>query len=74
MRSVFLKCKESGLQEVANPSEYLLDGRPENASGCVVACSMEGTRPILVEIQALVCQKQFRHSQKDCSRERILTG
>ena len=51
--------KESGLQEVANPSEYLLDGRPENASGCVVACSMEGTRPILVEIQALVCQSNF---------------
>nr|WP_294525065.1 DNA repair protein RadA [uncultured Blautia sp.] len=51
--------KESGLQEVANPSEYLLEGRPENASGCVVACSMEGTRPILVEIQALVCQSNF---------------
>ena len=51
--------KESGLQEVANPSEYLLDGRPENASGCVVACSMEGTRPLLVEIQALVCQSNF---------------
>ena len=51
--------KESGLQEVANPSEYLLDGQPENASGCVVACSMEGTRPILVEIQALVCQSNF---------------
>lgn len=51
--------KESGLQEVANPSEYLLDGRPENASGCVVACSMEGTRPILIEIQALVCQSNF---------------
>ncbi len=51
--------KESGLQEVSNPSEYLLDGRPENASGCVVACSMEGTRPILVEIQALVCQSNF---------------
>lgn len=51
--------KESGLQEVTNPSEYLLDGRPENASGCVVACSMEGTRPILVEIQALVCQSNF---------------
>ena len=51
--------KESGLQEVDNPSEYLLEGRPENASGCVVACSMEGTRPILVEIQALVCQSNF---------------
>ena len=34
----------SGLEEVSNPSEYLLEGRPENASGCVVACSMEGTR------------------------------
>lgn len=51
--------KEAGLMEVPNPSEYLLDGRPENASGCVVACSMEGTRPLLVEIQALVCQSNF---------------
>ena len=49
----------SGLEEVSNPSEYLLEGRPENASGCVVACSMEGTRPILVEIQALVCQSNL---------------
>lgn len=47
--------RESGLLEVENPSEYMLDGKPENASGSVVACSMEGTRPILVEIQALVC-------------------
>ena len=51
--------KEAGLIEVPNPSEYLLDGRPENASGCVVAWSMEGTRPLLVEIQALVCQSNF---------------
>ena len=49
----------SGLEEVSNPSEYLLEGRPEHASGCVVACSMEGTRPILVEIQALVCESNF---------------
>lgn len=48
-----------GLAEVANPSEYMLSGRPENASGSVVACSMEGTRPILIEIQALVCQSNF---------------
>ncbi|MDO5344849.1 MAG: DNA repair protein RadA [Lachnospiraceae bacterium] len=47
--------RECGLKEVENPSEYMLDGKPENASGSVVACSMEGTRPILVEIQALVC-------------------
>ena len=44
-----------GLKEVANPSEYMLEGKPENTSGSVVACSMEGTRPILIEIQALVC-------------------
>lgn len=51
--------RETGLEEVKNPSEFLLNGRPENASGSVVACSMEGTRPILVEIQALVCQSNF---------------
>ena len=48
-----------GLREVLNPSEFMLNGRPENASGSVVACSMEGTRPILVEIQALVCHSNF---------------
>ena len=47
--------RETGLVEVENPSEYMLNGRPEDASGSVVACSMEGTRPILLEIQALVC-------------------
>ncbi len=51
--------RETGLSEVANPSEYMLSGRPENASGSVVACSMEGTRPILVEIQSLVCRTSF---------------
>lgn len=49
----------NGLAEVANPSEYMLQGRPKQASGSVVACSIEGTRPILVEIQALVCQTNF---------------
>lgn len=51
--------RNTGLEEVKNPSEYMLNGRPEDASGSVVACSMEGTRPILVEIQALVCQSNF---------------
>ena len=51
--------KEEGLTEVSNPSEYMLDGRPDGASGSVVACLMEGTRPMLVEIQALVCQSNF---------------
>ena len=51
--------RETGLGEVPNPSEYMLNGRPEDASGSVVACSMEGTRPILMEIQALVCRSNF---------------
>lgn len=51
--------RQNGLAEVENPSEFMLSGRPENASGSVVACSMEGTRPILLEIQALVCNSNF---------------
>lgn len=51
--------QEQGLVEVENPSEYLLSGRPEESSGAVVACSLEGTRPILVEVQALVTQTNF---------------
>lgn len=51
--------RQNGLAEVQNPSEFMLSGRPENASGSVVACSMEGTRPILLEIQALVCNSNF---------------
>lgn len=51
--------RASGLVEVENPSEYMLSGKPENASGSVVACSMEGTRPLLIEIQALVCETNF---------------
>lgn len=51
--------RQNGLAEVQNASEFMLNGRPENASGSVVACSMEGTRPILLEIQALVCNSNF---------------
>lgn len=51
--------QEKGLVEVANPSEYMLSGKPEDASGSVVVCLMEGTRPLLVEIQALVCDSNF---------------
>ncbi len=51
--------REEGLTEVKNPSEFMLEGRPEGASGSIVACSMEGTRPILIEIQALVCGSNF---------------
>ncbi len=49
----------TGLSEVKNPSEYMLNGKPEGASGSIVSCSMEGTRPILVEIQALVARTSF---------------
>lgn len=49
----------NGLEEVKNPSEFMLNGKPSGTSGSIVACSMEGTRPILVEIQALVCQSNF---------------
>ena len=51
--------RTEGLAEVENPSEFMLNGRPEDASGSVVACSMEGTRPILIEIQALICQSNL---------------
>ena len=51
--------RNEGLAEVANPSEFMLEGRPKDASGCVVSCSMEGTRPILIEIQALVTRTNF---------------
>ena len=51
--------RQDGLREVKNASEFMLDGRPEHASGSVVACSMEGTRPILLEIQALVCESNL---------------
>ena len=48
-----------GLVEVPNPSQMLLEGRPEGASGTCVACVMEGTRPVLAEVQALVTQTSF---------------
>lgn len=52
--------KNTGLSEVKNPSEVMLEGRPVNASGSTVICSMEGTRPLLIEIQALVAQTNFQ--------------
>lgn len=51
--------KDVGLQEVPNPSEYMLEGMPKDEPGSVVTCAMEGTRPLLVEAQALVCQTNF---------------
>lgn len=51
--------RQVGLVEIANPSEYMLSGRPTNVSGSCVTCSMEGTRPILAEVQALVSYTTF---------------
>ena len=56
--------RSDGLKEVPNPSAYMLEGKPENASGSVVACSMEGTRPILIEIQALVSQSNLQYPRR----------
>ncbi len=50
---------DKGLTEVPNPSQMLLEGRPEGASGTCVACVMEGTRPVLAEVQALVSKTSF---------------
>lgn len=51
--------EDKGLREVSNPSETLLSGRPLNVPGTCVACVMEGTRPVLAEIQALVSKSSF---------------
>ena len=51
--------RDTGLVEVPNPSQMLLEGRPEGASGTCVACVMEGTRPVLAEVQALVSKTSF---------------
>ena len=51
--------REDGLHQVLNPSEFMLEGRPKDATGSVVACLLEGTRPILVEIQALINHTAF---------------
>lgn len=56
--------KGSGLEEVLNPSEYMLQGRPEEEPGSVVTCALEGTRPIMVEVQALVCQTNFNFPRR----------
>lgn len=50
---------QEGLREVKNPSEYMLSGRPRKSPGSIVTCSIEGTRPVLIEIQALICKTNF---------------
>jgi len=55
---------ERGLLEVKNPSEMLLSGRPANVSGSCVICTMEGTRPIMAEVQALLAPTNFGNPRR----------
>lgn len=52
--------RSEGLAEVEDPSEFMLGGRPEGTAGSVVSCAIEGTRPLMIEVQALVCQTGFQ--------------
>lgn len=56
---------DNGLREVPNPSETLLSGRPINTPGTCVTCVMEGSRPILAEIQALVAQSGYGSARRN---------
>ena len=58
---------DNGLREVPNPSEMLLAGRPTHAPGTCVACTMEGTRPVLAEVQALVSHTTFNVPRRTCN-------
>lgn len=56
-----------GLREVENPSEMLLSGRPEDAPGSCVTCVMEGARPVLAEVQALVAPSNANYPRRTCN-------
>ena len=56
--------RRDGLAEVPNPSEFLLSGRPHDTGGSIVTCSMEGTRPLLLEVQALVCRTSYGYPRR----------
>ena len=59
--------RSEGLMEVENPSEFMLEGRPKDAGGSIVSCSMEGSRPIMIEIQALVCRTNFGYPRRQAN-------
>ncbi len=59
--------RDSGIVEVTNPSEMFLEERPSHATGSAVAVTMEGTRPLLVEIQALVSQTNVDYPRRTCN-------
>ena len=58
---------DTGLREVENPSLMLISGRPKNVSGTCIACAMEGSRPILAEIQALAASTGFGNPRRMCT-------
>ncbi|TAN33595.1 DNA repair protein RadA [Patescibacteria group bacterium] len=71
--------EENGLREVKNPSAAFLSGREENVPGSCVTCLMEGTRPLLIEVQALVTKTNFGYPQRrasgfDLNRLQVLIG
>lgn len=59
--------REEGLREVRNPSEYLLEGRPVNATGAAVTCLIEGSRAMLLEVQVLVAETQFNLARRQAN-------
>jgi DNA repair protein RadA/Sms len=59
--------ENSGLCEVPNPSEMLLSGRPQNTSGTCVTCVMEGARPVLAEVQALLAPSAYATPRRSCN-------
>ena len=58
---------DCGLREVENPSEMLLSGRPEDAPGSCVTCVMEGARPVLAEVQALLAPTNANYPRRTCN-------
>ena len=59
--------KNNGLSEVPNPSEYMLEGRPQNATGAAVTCLVEGTRPVLLEVQGLVTESMYSLARRQAN-------
>ena len=62
--SAVFEMRSEGLKEIPNPSAYMLSGRPENASGSVISCVMEGTRPLLLEVQALISHSNYGQGRR----------
>ena len=58
---------ETGLKEITNPSEIFLEGRPKDATGCVVTCIVESNKPILIEVQALVTKSSYGMARRNAS-------